>query len=455
MHRTSRSFITVPIIIILILTVAASTAMGIMLIMQSKSAMKELINHRMLDVSNAAASFLDGDQLEYLDGEDKGAAYYQYVYDTLKRFQDSIGLAYIYCVRKDAADQFVFLIDPSEPDPGEPGEPVKYTEALQTAWEGRAAVDEEPYSDEWGRFYSSYTPVKNSAGQVTCVVASDFRADWYEDQINKHTMTVFSITAGTTVIAALLLIALSSRLRYRFRLLYSELNSLSDNVKELNELIIVESGEESPAGADIVTEKADRTDEISELARHIEIMQKDLKRYIVLVNAQAYTDEMTGVNNKAAYINLVRSFDRRIEGEPICFAVAVFDINGLKVVNDNYGHELGDMLIIGAASCIKEVFGADNVYRIGGDEFIAIVEDCTLEKMNSELERLDSVIDRFNSESSLPEPLSLSKGADVFVSGGEKPYRLAFKQADQAMYSDKEEFYRKKRASAKETDAQD
>jgi diguanylate cyclase (GGDEF)-like protein len=54
--------------------------------------------------------------------------------------------------------------------------------------------------------------------------------------------------------------------------------------------------------------------------------------------------------------------------------ILAMDLNGLKQVNDTCGHEAGDELIIGAAGCMKSVLGRyGKVYRIGGDEFVAVV----------------------------------------------------------------------------------
>ena len=55
------------------------------------------------------------------------------------------------------------------------------------------------------------------------------------------------------------------------------------------------------------------------------------------------------------------------------YAIFVMDINYLKMYNDKYGHEFGDMLISDASTIIKRVFGDYNIYRIGRDEFTVII----------------------------------------------------------------------------------
>ena len=69
-------------------------------------------------------------------------------------------------------------------------------------------------------------------------------------------------------------------------------------------------------------------------------MAGELQEYISYIHAQAYTDAMTGVGNKAAYMDRIKLLDRKIHEHMADFAVIVFDVNGLKRVNDSFGHEI-------------------------------------------------------------------------------------------------------------------
>ena len=98
-----------------------------------------------------------------------------------------------------------------------------------------------------------------------------------------------------------------------------------------------------------------------------------LKKYINKINKQAYTDAATDVGNKAAYHDAVQRIDKMSQHANGDYAIFVMDINYLKMYNDKYGHEFGDMLISDASTIIKRVFGDYNIYRIGGDEFTVII----------------------------------------------------------------------------------
>ncbi|MCF0143412.1 MAG: GGDEF domain-containing protein, partial [Parasporobacterium sp.] len=103
----------------------------------------------------------------------------------------------------------------------------------------------------------------------------------------------------------------------------------------------------------------------------------------------SYVDELTGVYNRNYYITHCDAF--RDAGAPDSIWMIVVDINGLKAVNDDIGHEAGDELIIATARCLKEAFGdGGNVFRIGGDEFIVSVHatDSEFAEMLEKLENL-------------------------------------------------------------------
>lgn len=81
------------------------------------------------------------------------------------------------------------------------------------------------------------------------------------------------------------------------------------------------------------------------------------------------TDELTGCYNRRAYENDIKKMSEQSE-----FVYMAMDVNGLKRVNDTLGHAAGDELLQGAAACMEQCFDKfGKIYRIGGDEFIAIL----------------------------------------------------------------------------------
>lgn len=182
-------------------------------------------------------------------------------------------------------------------------------------------------------------------------------------------------------------------------------------------------------------------DEIGVLAESIRKISVELKDYIAHINEMAYTDAMTGCRNKAAYIEKVKELKRRIDEDMAEFTVFMFDVNGLKGVNDKFGHENGDQLIKDAAEIMKSVFRAEKVYRIGGDEFVVLEEKLDDEKTAGLMDEFDRQLSEFNHSSGTDDGISVSKGAASFDSKTDTSTDTVFARADKAMYRDKEHFY--------------
>ncbi len=150
---------------------------------RARSGIRVAIQQRMLDIANCAAASVDGDYLASMQKEDVGNDEYNALYNKLAIFRDNVEFEYIYSIRKESEDSFIFTMDLDQVSPAAFGDSVKFTKALASAGNGVAAVDDVPYSDQWGEFYSAYSPVFDSAGNVAGVIAVDFSADWFEGQL--------------------------------------------------------------------------------------------------------------------------------------------------------------------------------------------------------------------------------------------------------------------------------
>ena len=143
----------------------------------------------MLDIANCASGSVNGDVLESLTKEDVDSPEYKDIYKTLAVFRDNVELEYVYSIKEESEGNFIFTMDLDQVSPASYGDSVKYTEALAKAGRGIAAVDEVPYSDQWGRFYSAYSPVFDSSHKVAGIIAVDFSAQWFEEQLASQMRT--------------------------------------------------------------------------------------------------------------------------------------------------------------------------------------------------------------------------------------------------------------------------
>ena len=216
------------LIMISVILLIGDGILGFLLMRQSSTAMKDLIDARMLDISMTAADMLDGDAYEKITIDDQDSPEFLNMYDILKKFQDNIDLEYIYCIRKISDDEYIFTIDPAEEDASEFGQKVKITDALKKASEGVSAVDKVPYQDDWGSFYSAYSPFFNSKGEVVGIVAGDFSADWYEEQKNKGGRLILRFLIASIIIGAFIITIYTVRMRKRDNL--EKINKRADSM---------------------------------------------------------------------------------------------------------------------------------------------------------------------------------------------------------------------------------
>ena len=417
--------------------------LGFVMTKQAGASLTSSIRQHMLDISNTAASMVDGDVLIGLKKEDKDTEGYQAIMKALAHFQENMDLRYIYCITDAGDGDFVFSVDPTVEDPGEFGSPIVYTDALYAASKGVASVDEEAYSDEWGTFYSAYSPVFTSGGKVAGIVAVDVSAEWYDDQVARLVKMVVIVGVSSMFIGILIVAAITRRSRLRNRLLSAQITELGGKVEDL--VREIEKGGEplaEPAKAHDASRHHGFSDSDDDIGAKILSMQDGIRKNIERIREKAYIDTLTGVGNKAAYFEAVKAYDALITDKKADFAVVVMDVNGLKQINDNFGHECGDLALSDAAKALKNVFGEEHVYRIGGDEFFVIIEHATEEIVSGLFGRFDSELESENKTlKSYVFPLSVSKGAAIYDPELDKGFRSVFKRADTAMYDDKHAYY--------------
>ena len=151
----------------------------------------------------------------------------------------------------------------------------------------------------------------------------------------------------------------------------------------------------------------------------------------------ANRDSLTGLRNASSYKGWVAEFDKEIENKTAKFGVVVFDLNQLKETNDTFGHDVGDKLIIAAAKAISDVFKRSPVFRIGGDEFVAILRDTDFENREELFARLDAVCENIPVDANGNTPISIARGFAAFETDKDSCFNDVFKRADNAMYENK------------------
>ena len=131
-------------------------------------------------------------------------------------------------------------------------------------------------------------------------------------------------------------------------------------------------------------------------------------------------------------------FDKEIQNGQTDFGVIVLDVNDLKEANDRYGHDAGNKLIVTAARIISDTFKRSPVFRIGGDEFLVILQ-------NNDLRNREELIVKFDSECANTSvqtdggdvAVRVAKGLALYDSDRDSRFVDVFNRADNAMYQNK------------------
>ncbi|MBQ9199997.1 MAG: diguanylate cyclase [Lachnospiraceae bacterium] len=149
-------------------------------------------------------------------------------------------------------------------------------------------------------------------------------------------------------------------------------------------------------------------------------------------NRLAHIDGLTGLFNRLAFSEREAEIAKKKNG--MCVFIE-FDVNNLKKVNDNYGHTEGDKHIIGAANAITQSFGQyGNIYRVGGDEFIGIIEGYECEDMaKAGAEELIKYYNDYNEKNNPPVKLEIAYGIALYDYDKGDPEQ-AERIADDRMY---------------------
>ena len=272
---------------------------------------------------------------------------------------------------------------------------------------------------EYGYLASTGRPVLDENNEIIGFVIVDLSMDEIVSIENHRTLILGLVLGGLSIVATvagflLVLFLIVHPIRRLTKVANEYTHGSSDQLNKFGNI-------------DIHT-----GDEIEELANSMKKMEDDLNGYINdLLNAKKKTaelnylvvkDALTGVGNKRSYFFVEEKLNEEIKNGKAKFGIVMIDLNNLKVINDTEGHEKGDELIVNLAKSIQKTFVDSSVYRIGGDEFVVVVLDKELMKMN----KCESDFAKFVKNAAI--------GSAVYDEKQDMNVEDTFKRADRNMY---------------------
>jgi diguanylate cyclase (GGDEF)-like protein len=171
-----------------------------------------------------------------------------------------------------------------------------------------------------------------------------------------------------------------------------------------------------------------------------EILIKRLRRQLLerqdhsyILRNLAMIDPLTGLYNRRFAEQRLAAEVARSERRGYPLTVLTLDLNNFKEINDTYGHPAGDQVLQEFATRLNKVIrGSDLAVRLGGDEFLVVLPECTLEQLKLVLERLSSFELDWQGQKI---PVTFSAGWKDYEQGDRSEEMLA--GADQALYTNK------------------
>ena len=155
------------------------------------------------------------------------------------------------------------------------------------------------------------------------------------------------------------------------------------------------------------------------------------RNHVDMLHRLSYHDLLTNALNRNAFMDVLSQFR---PGQYASAGIICIDINGMKEINDFYGHHQGDKILITTVAKVFNLFKPDELFRIGGDEFVIITYDLTETDFYEKFNLLRNI---FCEKTNLP--FSIATGSCWVKSPSDLNSLL--QQADSAMYADKKKFY--------------
>lgn len=332
-------------------------------------------------LTGLVAESIDGDRVSAYIEQGRAAEGYDAVESRLYRLRDAypdVKFLYVYQVREDGC-HVVFDLNTADVAASEPGAVVAFDDSFLKYRDDLLAGGEVPpvvSNDQFGHLLTVYTPVRDSSGSCVCYAAADFSVGL----IQRYGLAFM----GRVALLFLGVLALVFLVSMRF-------------------------------------------------------MDRRFFRPMGNMNRIAYQDALTGVGNKTAYDARAKALNAAINRRRASFAIAVVDVNFLKKVNDTYGHDRGNIYLIASAFEVTRAFGADNVYRTGGDEFAVVLEGEDVSRLDAMLDSFREAIDHRQADESLRpwERVSAAVGASRFDPRQDASADSVLKRADAEMYRNK------------------
>ena len=382
---------------------------------------------------------------------------YEYWLSSFTKAGDTFGLEYVYYITPTHENLHMYWLIETSPDEkiidgkkyiqlcSDFLEPLDEHEKMWEAWStGKIPKGYDTYDNEYGKTYAYYTPIIIN-GKTIGVLGTEIAIANVNKEILNQTVQQMSGMGMILIICAV------SMLLYINQNYIEKLSHLQANVRKYSQY-------KDPAIAAVIEKEATGYDEISALAQQVAAMILELENYMnnLMLTARelssakvhadslhklAHKDALTGVQNKTAYDAEIRRIEWQMTDGYSAFGVAMIDLNYLKRINDTFGHEQGNIAIKKLCHIVCSIFENSPVFRIGGDEFVVILEGEDYTNVDTLVEKFKNTLEELKNDEGLSqwERVSASIGVALYNPVVDSSFDNVFKRADKLMYKHKKE----------------
>ena len=194
-----------------------------------------------VEIAVIAAGNVDGETFSRAVEGDEAAL--SEVKDSLSFFLKGDSVTYVYTLMPKDQNNFQFVVDTDPDDPGEYAEDYEAQEAMFEAMRGSSSVTSEPFTDEWGTFYSGYAPISYN-GRVLGIVAVDYEASSIQTSLNSLVRNILIAVAAGILVAILAALIMAVRMKANFVKVNNKIQDVVSSDGDLTKVLDINSGDE-------------------------------------------------------------------------------------------------------------------------------------------------------------------------------------------------------------------
>ena len=360
----------------------------------------------------------------------------------IRASNSDIKFIYVYKIMEDGC-HVVFDLDTATIEASEPGSIEEFDESFEPFLDDLLAgrpIRPIINNDKYGDLLTIYKPIYDSMGHCVAYAGIDFSMEILNDYGRMFIAKVIALFSGSVILIFVLVLLFIENniilpvntMAYCARnFAYDSEEAREKNIDRIRSLDIRTHDEIENLYSAFLKTTADSMHYFENLKRS--------KIQLAVMDELAHKDALTGLKNKTAYAEKTSKFDADIAAGRAKFCIVMVDVNYLKRVNDTYGHEYGNIYLINAGKLACSVFGEENVYRIGGDEFVAVLDGENLAQSEEHIATLRGTIDKLQKNKKLEpwEKVSAAMGVAYYDERHDKSAEEVFKRADADMYKNK------------------